>query len=228
LILFAPLFSDLPKAVLGAVIIEAVTTGMMDFAEIRRLFSVKRSDFWICIAAIAGVVFGGVLAGVIIGAVLSLGWLVRVVTSPMMPVLARTPGTHVFREFNQDNDDEQIPGVIALRLDGDLFFVTADPLGDRIRELVLAAPAPPELVVLDCQSMDYIDSQGANKVGEIANYLSKEGISFKLARAKPGVLDVLTRDGQVDRIGSSNFHLDVDQAVRAYLEQSVENRSAKT
>src|SRR3954453_2502265 len=115
LILFAPLFSNLPKAVLGAVIIEAVTTGMMDFAEIRRLYSVKRSDFWICIAAIAGVIFGGVLAGVIIGAVLSLGWLVRVVTSPRMPLLARVPGTYVFQEANQENGDEQIPGIIALR-----------------------------------------------------------------------------------------------------------------
>jgi anti-anti-sigma factor len=200
----------------------------MDFAEIRRLYAVKRSDFWICIAAIAGVVFGGVLAGVIIGAVLSLGWLVRVVTAPTMPLLARAPGTHVFREVSEAAGDEQIPGVIALRLDGDLFFVTADPLEDRIRELILEAPAPPEVVVLDCQSMDYIDSQGASKVGEIAVYLKKEGVSFKLARVKPGVMDVLTHDGQTERIGLSNFHLDVDQAVRMHLERSNEARNVRT
>ncbi|HZA93511.1 MAG TPA: SulP family inorganic anion transporter, partial [Gemmatimonadales bacterium] len=96
LIIFAPLFSDLPKAVLGAVVIEAVTTGMMDIPELRRLFAVKRSDFWIAIAAIVGVVLGGVLAGVVIGVVLSVGWLLRVVTSPAMPLLGRAPGTHVF------------------------------------------------------------------------------------------------------------------------------------
>ena len=37
LLLFAPLFSDLPKPVLAAIIIEAVVFGMMDVAEMRRL-----------------------------------------------------------------------------------------------------------------------------------------------------------------------------------------------
>jgi SulP family sulfate permease len=37
LILLAPLFSKLPKAVLGAVIIDAVVFGMIDIRELRRL-----------------------------------------------------------------------------------------------------------------------------------------------------------------------------------------------
>ena len=102
----------------------------------RRLYVVKRSDFWIAVAAIAGVVLGGVLAGVVIGVVLSLVWLLRVVTSPAMPHLGRVKGTHVFRELEEHPDDERIPGVVALRLDGALFFVTADSLEDRIDELV--------------------------------------------------------------------------------------------
>jgi SulP family sulfate permease len=224
LILFAPLFSDLPKAVLGAVIIEAVTTGMMDFAEIRRLFSVKRSDFLICIAAIAGVIFGGVLAGVIIGAVLSLFWLVRVVTSPAMPLLVRVPGSHTFQQVDESTDVEQIPGVIAVGINGGLFFVTADPLGDRIRELVEEAATPPELVVLDLRSVNFLDSQGASKVGEIADFLHKEGVAFKLAHVKPGVMEVLTRDGQTERIGASNIYPNIDQAVRMYEDRN-ENTS---
>ena len=63
LVLLAPLFSDLPKAVLAALIIEAVVMGMMDVPEMRRLFRVQRFDFWIAIAAIAGTLVFGVLAG---------------------------------------------------------------------------------------------------------------------------------------------------------------------
>ena len=37
LVLFAPLFSELPKAVLAAIIIDAVVFGMIDLAEFRRL-----------------------------------------------------------------------------------------------------------------------------------------------------------------------------------------------
>lgn len=219
LIIFAPLFSDLPKAVLGAVVIEAVTTGMMDIPELRRLFAVKRSDFWIAIAAIVGVVLGGVLAGVVIGVVLSVGWLLRVVTSPAMPLLGRAPGTHVFRELEDYPGDEQIPGVAALRLDGALFFVTAESLEERIHELLRTADTPPDVVIFNLQSVNFVDSQGASKLGEIADYLHANGVSFRLARVKPRVMDVLERDGLIQRIGPASVHLDVAEAVEAHLKQ---------
>ena len=92
LVVLAPLFSDLPKAVLGAVIIDAVVFGMIDVAELRRLYRVTRFDFWVAVAAIIGVLSVGVLAGVVIGVVLSLGWLVYVATRPPMPLLGREPG----------------------------------------------------------------------------------------------------------------------------------------
>src|SRR5690349_21540828 len=38
LLLLAPLFSDLPKPVLAAIIIDAVVFGMMDVGEMRRLW----------------------------------------------------------------------------------------------------------------------------------------------------------------------------------------------
>ena len=53
LVVLAPLFSQLPKAVLAAMIIDAVVFGMIDLAELRRLYRVKRVDFWIALAAIA-------------------------------------------------------------------------------------------------------------------------------------------------------------------------------
>src|SRR4029077_14513252 len=86
LVVLAPLFSKLPKAVLAAVIIDAVVFGMIDLAELRRLYRVKRFDFWIAAAAVLGVLSAGVLAGVVIGIALSLVWLVYVATAPGMPV----------------------------------------------------------------------------------------------------------------------------------------------
>src|SRR3954470_7754186 len=54
LIVLAPVFSHLPKAVLGAVIIDAVVFGMIDLAEFRRLFRVTRFDFWVAVVALVG------------------------------------------------------------------------------------------------------------------------------------------------------------------------------
>src|SRR4051812_11769995 len=109
LLVLAPLFSQLPKPVLGALIIEAVVMGMMNLPEMRRMYRVKRFDFWIAVAAIIGTLAFGVLAGVIIGIGLSLLWLVAVATHPQMPVLGREPGTQVFRDVVENPDDEQIP-----------------------------------------------------------------------------------------------------------------------
>ena len=58
LIVLAPVFSHLPKAVLGAVIIDAVVFGMIDLDELRRLYRVTRFDFWIAVAAIVACLGG--------------------------------------------------------------------------------------------------------------------------------------------------------------------------
>ena len=136
LIVLAPLFSALPKAVLAAVIIDAVVFGMIDVAELRRLRRVARIDFWIAVAAIVGVLSAGVLAGVTIGIALSLVWLIYVATSPKMPLLGREPGTQAFRELDENPGDETFPGIAVLRLDSGLFFATAEALDDRVRAVI--------------------------------------------------------------------------------------------
>ena len=107
LLFLAPLFSDLPKAVLAALIIEAVVMGMMNVAEMRRLRRVQRTDFWIAIMAIVATLLAGVLAGVMIGIGLSLVWLVWVVTHPRIPELAHEAGTQVFREVDEHPEDRR-------------------------------------------------------------------------------------------------------------------------
>jgi SulP family sulfate permease len=217
LVVLAPVFSDLPKAVLAAVIIDAVVMGMMDVPEMRRLRRVKRSDFGIALAAIFGVLSFGVLAGIVIGAVLSVGWLVLVSTRPAMPVLGRIPGSHVFREHESHPDDEQFPGIVALRLDGGLFFATADALGDRVRELSLCSDPPLTAVVFDCADIPFVDSEGSAQLGELTELARENGVAVRLARVKPAVLDVLARDGVLDAIGADHIHDDVNQAVEAEL-----------
>ena len=213
LLALAPLFASLPKPVLAAVIIEAVVMGMMDVAEMRRLRRVKPGDFWIAVAAIVGVLTFGVLAGIVIGALLSVGWLVHVTTRPQMPVLGRMPGSHVFRELEAHPEDEVYAGIIALRLESGLFFATADALGDRLRGLVLASPAPVTAVVLDCADIPFVDSQGSASLGEMVELARNNDIRVRLARVKPAVLGVLERDGVLDVLGEDHVHDDVHQAV---------------
>jgi SulP family sulfate permease len=216
LLVLAPLFSDLPKAVLGALIIEAVVLGMMDLPEMRRLARVQRFDFWIAVAAIAATLLVGVLAGVMVGIGLSLLWLISVATRPPMPLLGREAGTQVFRELDEHPEDERFPGVVVLRLDGGLFFATSDALEDRIREVALST-SDIGGIVLDCEGIDFIDSQGSAKLREILELTEQAGVTLRLARVKPAVRELLRRDHVLDRIGGHRIHGNVHRAVEAQL-----------
>jgi SulP family sulfate permease len=217
LLVLAPLFSELPKPVLAAVIIDAVVFGMIDVRELRRLHRVARFDFWIAVAAIVGVLSAGVLAGVVIGIVLSLGWLIHVATVPPMPLLGREPGTQVFRDLDENPSDETFPGIPVLRLDSGLFFATSQALEDRVRELAQDGSQPLRALVLDLEGVDFIDSQGAEQLAAILELLEDDGATLRLARVKPRVLAVLRADGFLDRLGSDRIHGNVHGAVEAQL-----------
>ena len=216
LLLLAPLFSSLPQAVLGAIIIDAVVFGMIDVSELRRLHRVTRFDFWIAIAAIVGVLSAGVLAGVVIGVILSLGWLIYVATQPSMPLLGREAGTRAFRDLDEYPDDEVVDGIAVLRLDGGLFFATAESFENRIRDL--ADGGLLQALVCDLEGVNFVDAQGAAKLHEIHELLEAEDIELRLAQVRPTVHDVLAADGLIELLGADHIHGDVYRAVQAQLE----------
>jgi len=217
LVVLAPLFSALPKAVLAAIIIDAVVFGMIDVAEFRRLRRVARVDFWIAVVAVLATLTAGVMAGVVIGIALSLGWLVYVATQPPMPLLGREPGTHVFRDLVENPDDETFAGIPVLRLDGGLFFATAEALERRAVALI-DGPDPVRALVLDLEGVNFVDSQGAAKLAEVDEAAQAAGVVLRLARLKPQVRSMLASDGVLDRIGPERIHGNVQRAVRAQLE----------
>lgn len=212
LVVLAPVFSDLPNAVLAALIIDAVVFGMMDVTEMRRLRRVARVDFWIAVAAIVAVLSSGVLAGVIIGVVLSLGWLVYISTTPDMPILGREPGTQAFRSLAAHPEAQTYPGLLVVRFDGGLFFATADALTDRLRALAEEAEPPVEVLVISFEGVDFIDSQGSATLGQIIELARNRGADVRLARVKPPVFEVLRRDGVIEQLGDDHVYANLYEA----------------
>jgi len=217
LLVLAPLFSDLPKPVLAVIIIDAVVFGMMDVPEMRRLWRVKRADFWIALAAIAGVLSAGVLAGVVIGMILSLAWVVYVSTHPAVAVLGREPGGSAFRDLALHPESETYPGILVLGFNGGISFVTSDILEDRFRAATHDEENPLVAMVVDFGGVNFIDSQGSAQLGKLANAASEAGVSLRLARVKPEVLAVLEADGVAEALGPDRFHPNLDSAVTTEL-----------
>ena len=226
LLLLAPIFSDLPKPVLAAIIIEAVVMGMMDIPEMKRLFRVKRFDFGVAVAALLGALIFGVLAGVLIGVALSIFWLIKVSTRPHIPTLAREPGTDVYRDLSDHPDGELVPGIVVIRMDGGLFFATSDALEDRVREVIHSDPGVFG-IVLDCGGIDFIDSQGSAKMADVLDLADDSDVVLRLARLKAAVRATLELDGVLDRLGADHVHGNIARAVQAELRERAQPPAAR-
>jgi SulP family sulfate permease len=75
-------------------------------------------------------------------------------------------------------------------------------------------------IVLDCEGIDFIDSQGSAKLGDVVNLTKDSGISLRLAHVKSEVSATIERDGILDLIGTDRIHGDVHRAISAQLAAS--------
>ena len=102
--------------------------------------------------------------------------------------------------------------MLVLRFDAGLFFASSDALGDRIRELSIQADPDLHTVVLDFEGVNFIDSQGSNMVSVIVEQASNVDIDLRLTRVKPEVLELLRRDGVIEKLGEERIYGNVYEA----------------
>ncbi len=81
-----PLFTNLPEAVLAAMIIHAVWH-LMKVAEMRRFYALVPREFWLGMITLLGVIILDVLPGLVIGVVLSILVLVYRASRPTFSVM---------------------------------------------------------------------------------------------------------------------------------------------
>lgn len=215
LLFLAPLFANLPKTALAAIVIQAVAFGLWKIPQMRRLWHVSRLDFSFAFAALLGVLTFGTLQGVFIGVVLSLLWLIWRASHPALHVLGRTPDGRGYLSIDQHADVITLRDVIIVRLDGPLFFATANPVRNQLRTLILEAHPAVKCIIFDMEGSNLVDMQGADELHELVNELNALGVDLYLARIKSNVQQDLDRYGALAAIGPARIHPNVDAAVTA-------------
>lgn len=227
LLFLAAIFQYVPWAVLGAIIITAVV-GLIEVEELKRLYQLNRAEFWLAVAAALGVLTFGTLQGIAIGVVLSLSVLVAAASKPLIPVLGRKPDDDIYYDIAEYPTAETYPGLTIIRFDGPLFFANTSALQDRIRELTIDVEPPVTTLILDMQSTNYADLEGADKLDQISTDLAGQGITLCLAQMHARTGRFLDKSGVLETIGSDNIYDSVDKAVAAFkqkLEQTIDRES---
>jgi high affinity sulfate transporter 1 len=218
LLLFAPgLLRDLPLPMLAAIVITAAI-GLIEAAEARRLYRVRRSEFVLWLAAFGGVALLGVLVGIFVAILLSLADFVRRAWRPHDAVLGREDDLKGYHDIDRHPTARRIPGLLLYRFDAPLFFANAGYFRRRVRRLVSEATSPVRWVVVAAEPITDIDTTAADILRDLLSELRQQGVTLAFAELKGPVKDRLLRYGLFDAIGPDRFFPTVGTAVDGYVE----------
>ncbi len=218
LLVFGPeLLRDLPGAALAAVVI-ASAIGLIEVADLRRIYRIQRWEFWLSMACFAGVALLGAIPGIALAIVLAVieflwdGW------RPYSAVLGRVDGVKGYHDITRYPDARRIPGLVLLRWDAPLFFANAEHFHNRVLEATVASPTPVSWIVVAAEPVTSVDVTAADMIAELDDALKASGIELCFAEMKDPVKDKLRRFGIFERFGEKSFFATVGEAVNAYLE----------
>jgi high affinity sulfate transporter 1 len=188
------LLKHLPQPVLAAIVLAAVT-GLVNLTALREMWRFSRGDFAVAVAALAGVLFSGLLMGVLIGAVLSLALLLRRAMQPTATELGLVPGTDYFADRIRHPDNERVSGVFIFRCNGGIFYFNSEHVHDRFFELLAARRDEVKLAVFFMGTVPMIDMAGVELLTLLHETLKKRGIELRLAETHGVVREALRRGG---------------------------------
>src|SRR5882672_9908113 len=201
LLFLTGLLENLPKAVLAAVVLNAVS-GLLDFPALLRMWRVSRLDFYAASIALGAVLLLGILQGILLAAMASILMLLARTSQPHVAFLGRIPGTNLYSDIGRHPDNEALPGALAFRPEASLIYVNADAVLESVlTHLQAVGQSHIDLVVCDLSASPYVDLGGSRMLHELHGDLAARGISFRIVGAHGWVRDLLRADGIGQEVG---------------------------
>jgi len=210
LLFLTGLLENLPKAVLAAVVLTAVS-GLLDFPALLRMWRISRIDFYAAAIALFAVLLLGILQGMLLAALASVLLLLGSVSRPHVAFLGRIPGTNRYSDLARHRENETLPGVIAFRPEASLIYVNADAVMETVlRRLRSATPSDIHLVVCDLSASPSVDLAGSRMLHELHEALATEGIALRIVGAHGRLRDLLRADGLGEKVGNLDGAVTLD------------------
>ena len=198
------LLQDLPNTALAAIVI-ASAIGLIEVADLRRIYRIQRWEFWLSMACFAGVAVFGAIPGIVLAIVIAVieflwdGW------RPHSAVLGRVDHVKGYHDITRYPNARLIPGLVLFRWDAPLFFANAEFFHDRVLDAVASSPTPVRWLVVAAEPVTSIDVTAADAVSELDDALHAAGIEMLFAEMKDPVKDKLKRFGLFTHFGEQSF-----------------------
>ena len=218
LLLAAPnLLRHLPTAALAAVVI-AAAIGLIEVADLKRIYRIQRWEFWLAIVCFVGVAVLGVIPGIGLAIAIAIAEFLWDGWRPHSAVLGRAQGVKGYHDITRYPDARRIPGLVLFRWDAPLFFANAEFFKERVLDAVATSPTPVRWLVVAAEPVTSVDVTACDMVAELDQALHAQGIELCFAELKDPVKDKLKRFGLFAQLGENYFFPTIGVAVSRYLE----------
>ena len=225
LLVLTPVFYYLPKTVIAAIIIVAVS-GLFDYKTPVSLWKYNKSDALVTLVTFLMTIVFGIEEGILTGVLLSIGFMIYNATKPHVAVLGRLPNNNMYRNIERFDDAEVQDDILVIRFDSQLNFANSSYFKDTILSEVTKKGPDLKLVIIKAVSLNNLDSSGIHVIRDVMTYLENRGISLYFAGLIGPVRDRIFKSGFIDEIGAEKCFLYVQEAVDSYRDSNSENKNS--
>ena len=188
ILLLAPFFAGLPKAILAAIIVISAWQ-LVDVAAVKKIFAFNTTDAITFSCTFLSVLLFGVEVGVLTGILISFLLLIRNSSKPNIAVVGRIGKSEHFRNVDR-YEASTSKKVLPIRVDESFYFVNARFIETYVLN-ELAKRQEVEHIVLICTATNFIDTSGLEMLEELSENLNEAGVTLHLAEVKGPVMDKL-------------------------------------
>jgi SulP family sulfate permease len=218
MVFFTDELAYLPTAALAGVVASAVLN-LIEVEELRELWQMRRSEFWIAAVCLLSVLVFGPLQAVIIAFLLATIDVLRRASRPGTWVLQEAPdGSHFVPE---ETDHAPEPsGIIIYRFGAPLYFANATSFEEEVEKLVTQAATPVKWFVLDAEAMVDIDTTGEEVLHQVLTWLANRGVTVALSRANQPTSALLSHYHLLEVIGENRLYPTNRHAIAAFRQET--------
>lgn len=215
LVFLTPLFYYLPHAVLGAIIMVAVSS-LFDFAYMRKLWRENKKEFLVLLFTFLVTLNVGMVVGIVTGIILSILLFLYRAAYPHIARLGRIKGHHEFRNVTRFDDLETWEELAILRIDAPMSFINIQGISSYIRELVDTDPRIREIII-DAGPVSHLDATAAEGLHALLEELKEQEVRLVMCDIIGPVRDTMKQTGLTRIIGKKNLFLSLSEAVENAL-----------
>lgn len=211
---WTPLFRDLPHALLGAIVVVAVS-GLVDLRTPRKLWRVRHSDALVWGLTFVSTLLIGVETGLLLGALAAIGYFVVKSAFPHVARVGWLSEERVWRNLRRYPQAQRPPGISVLRFDAPLYFANVGFLRDTVAQTIADDPDL-QGIVLDLSNAYDLDASGLETLHQLLIHAEARGLRIAVAGLKGPVRDIIARsDWSPDRLAQV-AHFAPEHALRVW------------